>query len=924
MPPSSKATLPADPEIPTPEMPSGADVLVPVFPSRRVVGWAGPSSETTPPTVQHLPLRDALSRPFSTDAHFAAYSLPDFPYRLRKGVVGAIPVPMIALILDIDGHKYEGLAFEEWMQREAAQIALLQHEHPGTYAHRTRQGYRLVSLLREPFIIRSERDAAGWKRFYLYHGLYLAYEFGIEFDPACADWTRLFRLPHATREQGGSPEEYPSWGNLHDISELKVGAFSIRDAIEIAQFLAAQFARMHPEARQNPWKSAIRLVAEERPTSHQSDPNPQSGGLTRRAAVALERESQAVSTAPTGNRNVALNRAAFRLGRYIPAGELNRHDVERALFDAAKANGLLADSDVPSVRATIASGLEAGRRESPAPLRSHSNDRAGGPNHPQRRRIRVGTDEEKTAKQGIRALVEQRAPIFQRCGMLVDISEDQSRLGGVLRPRDAPTARTLPTCILQQYLASCADWEKFEDGKLYQIHPPTITVRQIEAQGAWPGIRHLEAIVETPVLRPDGTVLAAPGYDERSGLLLRPNCRVGHIPERPTQEEAAHACSVLLEPVIDFPFLDPAHRAAWLAAPLTLAGRYAIAGPTPLTLIEAPIRGTGKTLLAKLIARMMQGRDPWVMPPASDDAEERKRLLAIALQAERMVLIDNVTHLGSPGLDAALTATTWSDRILGQSEVKRVPFLTVCVATGNNVVLRGDIVRRVNWVRLSPDCERPENRSGFRHSDVLAWTDKNRGRLVAAALTVLRAYFAAGKPNLKLKSWGSYEAYTDIIRSALVFAGQPDPYETRAQLDQQDDTRDAELAVLVGWRSLAVEHGDERGAVGAATAAGLLARDSDTYANLLAAISMLTKIEPGKSPTARQLGYLFRRVQGRIVGGLRLEKAPPSAGETRWFVRSVVAGPDGGDGGHALAQPALPEAGGSAPSAPSAPEVDDE
>jgi len=52
-----------------------------------------------------------------------------------------------------------------------------------------------------------------------------------------------------------------------------------------------------------------------------------------------------------------------------------------------------------------------------------------------------------------------------------------------------------------------------------------------------------------------------------------------------------------------------------------------------------------------------------------DDDECRKRITAIALAAEPAVLIDNIVYgLGCASLDAALTATTWQDRILGRSE----------------------------------------------------------------------------------------------------------------------------------------------------------------------------------------------------------------------------------------------------------------
>lgn len=50
-----------------------------------------------------------------------------------------------------------------------------------------------------------------------------------------------------------------------------------------------------------------------------------------------------------------------------------------------------------------------------------------------------------------------------------------------------------------------------------------------------------------------------------------------------------------------------------------------------------------------------------------------------------MVLIDNLRHeLDASALAAALTAPFWEDRILGVSEMVRLPIRCTWIATGNN------------------------------------------------------------------------------------------------------------------------------------------------------------------------------------------------------------------------------------------------
>jgi hypothetical protein len=76
--------------------------------------------------------------------------------------------------------------------------------------------------------------------------------------------------------------------------------------------------------------------------------------------AALDVEAKALSMVAPGNRNNALNRAAFSLAQLVAGGELDRDEVERRLISAAEANGLLAEDGLRQVQATIRSGMRAG------------------------------------------------------------------------------------------------------------------------------------------------------------------------------------------------------------------------------------------------------------------------------------------------------------------------------------------------------------------------------------------------------------------------------------------------------------------------------------------------------------------------------------------------------------------------------------
>jgi hypothetical protein len=108
----------------------------------------------------------------------------------------------------------------------------------------------------------------------------------------------------------------------------------------------------------------------------------------------------------------------------------------------------------------------------------------------------------------------------------------------------------------------------------------------------------------------------------------------------------------------DFPFADEASRAHSMALLLEPFVRPMIRGPTPLYLLDAPIRGAGMSLLADVACLLTTGRKAEVMTLVRSDAEEHeKRITALLLAGAQWVLIDNTTSLASAPLAAVLTTT---------------------------------------------------------------------------------------------------------------------------------------------------------------------------------------------------------------------------------------------------------------------------
>ena len=113
------------------------------------------------------------------------------------------------------------------------------------------------------------------------------------------------------------------------------------------------------------------------------------------------------------------------------------------------------------------------------------------------------------------------------------------------------------------------------------------------------------------------------------------------------------------------------------------------------------------------------------------------------------------------------------------------------------MAIRADTARRVCHIRLESPHERPEERTDVKRPHLLRWVTERREELLAGALTILKAYHLAGRPDFGLKPWGSFESWSALVRNALVWCGLPDPGETRVVMQEQADETARGLRQLI-------------------------------------------------------------------------------------------------------------------------------
>jgi putative DNA primase/helicase len=481
--------------------------------------------------------------------------------------------------------------------------------------------------------------------------------------------------------------------------------------------------------------------------------------------------------------------------------------------------------------------------------------------------------------EAIAALVQARAPIYQRSAQLVRVCLIPAKTwdGETI---EAPGIFAVLPAFLEHTLGTVALWQRFDARKKEHvaIDPPAPVVSQILGMaGEWP-FKPLVGVIACPTLRPNGSLLCQPGYDDATGLVLYHKLNI-NLPDKPTRDDARAALAVLDELLAEFPFEDEASRAAAFSMVITPVARGAMP-VAPAHLTTSPEAGTGKSYLIDIVSMIASGERIAVTSFSTNPEETEKRLISAALSGRPLISLDNCGDtIRGDFLCQLVERPILEPRVLGSNDKPKITNSWCVFANGNNVAISDDMVRRAIHCRLDANTERPETRT-FK-GNPLAAVAANRGRYVGAALTIVRAYLAAGSPN-KLPPLASFEAWSDRVRSALVWLGMTDPLATMEGTRAEDPLRDERVRVFLTWRDVLGMQRDY-------TMPEIIDLADATYRPKLRSIllEIARKHGPNDVIEPRRLGKWLAKNRNAVINGVKLQidRADPS--RPRYGLRPV-------------------------------------
>lgn len=417
---------------------------------------------------------------------------------------------------------------------------------------------------------------------------------------------------------------------------------------------------------------------------------------------------------------------------------------------------------------------------------------------------------------------------------------------------------------LTRSLSALADWMKYDgrSQKWVRCDPQPRNVQMLLRAQHYAHLPALEGIARQPYFRADGSFSTAAGYDPEARTFGSFDPAAYTLPE-PSEAAAREALAHLKGILEEFPFASEADRAAALCLMLTATVRSSLPF-APAFNITASGPGSGKSYLAAVAAPFAGPGDPMNISYPTTAEEATKALLAALIPKPAVILFDDMqTDWKAHGMiNRVLTSRSVSDRLLGSNRTQTVSTACLFIGTGNNVAPERDMRRRVITIYLAPDSETPATLTyNGRPAELVA---ANREKYVACALTIIRAWQAAGSPKASVPTIATFGEWSDQCREPLIWLGEPDPASSLIQQIVADPDRDALGVLLNAWydefaqRAVTVrkvaDAAEDRGGGG-----------------LLDAMTELPVMEREKINRSK-LGWYLKKNENRIAGGLKVVK----------------------------------------------------
>ncbi len=212
---------------------------------------------------------------------------------------------------------------------------------------------------------------------------------------------------------------------------------------------------------------------------------------------------------------------------------------------------------------------------------------------------------------------------------------------------------------------------------------------------------------------------------------------------------------------------------------------------TPMFSYMANRERAGKDYCAGITGLVLEGFNLEESPISSGESrssgqndELRKKIVSAMVSGKkRFHSANNKGRLNNAVLEGVLTASKYSDRLLGKNEAPNFDNEIDYSMSGNiGMTFTADLSNRSRFVRLFLDIE-DANQREFETPDLHGWVLKNRSLIISSIYTLIREWFDNGRPKGSI-AFTSFPEWASICGGIMENAGIGNPCKKDKQSNQ--------------------------------------------------------------------------------------------------------------------------------------------
>jgi hypothetical protein len=393
-----------------------------------------------------------------------------------------------------------------------------------------------------------------------------------------------------------------------------------------------------------------------------------------------------------------------------------------------------------------------------------------------------------------------------------------NRSGHVVFIHPTHGLKLVTTATLNGYLSHFVEirfWFKDRRKLLFRRHgllPRDLIGPFIQAPQVAELLYPLQRYTRSPLFDADWHLANEPGYNANArtyydGPILTP----------------ARGTPLLTALLAEFCWKTPIDRVNFIGALLTGVTIPHWPGKHPLVVLNANLNGLGKTLLARVMASILDGEEHLIGFHA--DEEEFEKQLATGIEAgNRVLVVDNVRcsrgvrEIASGVLERCVTAVTLMFRRLGTNATIQRPNDVLFALTMQSARLSSDLRRRALPVNLYYEGD-PRTRT-FSMNQLQEFVRQRREDILAELLGMVERWLVAGRPmHTPAVQHSVSNEWAATIDAILCFNGlegflsnfdesisEADP-DYHALVDMCESSHDEPRMSALAWARLACERG---------------------------------------------------------------------------------------------------------------------